>query len=230
MQLEESRVSGASTLSHEADQGDAAASSGIASPRGLSWSIWDLDWSNHLPLTLTDDGLTVEPSTFSDVLPFIVENFASMFEEDPAASPFLKGRTTEAKAQYYRRCADVFAFKDGPDTVGVFVCTPVDWGTYYIRFASFLPAYQGRQLLQRFFPNFFRILKEAGIERVETDTSPSNFAIMHIMNRFRFNATGTMLSERWGGVIRFTKFLDEASEDIFLRQFCTGIRYQARTR
>src|SRR6185503_19487640 len=104
----------------------------------------------------------------------------------------------------------------------------VDWSTYHIRFCAFLPEYQGRQLLQRFFPTFFRILKQAGVERIETETSPSNLAIMHIMNRFHFNVTGTLMSERWGALVRFTKFLDEESERVFLQQFCTGIKYQAR--
>jgi hypothetical protein len=196
----------------------------------LSGSLWNLDWATELPLTLTDDGVEVRHGTLDDAMPFIVDNFTAMFEEDPAASPFLQSPTTEAKKRYYRQCGDIFAFNHGVATVGLLVCTPVDWSTYYIRFCAFLPTYQGRQLLQRFFPNFFRILKIAGIERVETDTSPSNFAVTHIMNRFKFNATGTILSERWGAVIRFTKFLDEQSEEVFLRQYCTGIRYQARAK
>ena len=200
----------------------------VGAGSSLSAAMWHLDWSDHLPLTLTDDGVAVQHGVFNDAMPFIISNFAAMFEEDPADPRFLQSRATEAKAHYYRRCADFFEFKDGAVTVGCLICTPVDWSTYYIRFCAFLPAYQGRQLLQRFFPAFFRVLKAVGVERVETETSPSNIAVMHIMNRFRFNVTGTILSERWGALVRFTKFLDNESETVFLRQYCTGIRYQVR--
>jgi hypothetical protein len=194
----------------------------------FSEAIWDIDWSEHLPLTITKDGVIVAESSFEQTAPFVRENLGAMFEEDPSSSPFLQGPSTAAKVRYYTEFGDFFEFKDNGRTAGILVCTPVDWSTYYIRFCAFLPEYQGRQLLHRFFPDFFGILKRAGVERVETETSPSNLAVMHIMNRFRFNVTGTILSERWGALVRFTKFLHEESENVFLRQYCTGIRYQAR--
>jgi len=58
-------------------------------------------------------------------------------------------------------------------------------------------------------PVLFEILKSAGVERIEADTSPGNFASMTVMTRLRFNLTGTVLSERWGAMMHFTKFLDE---------------------
>jgi hypothetical protein len=194
----------------------------------FSQAIWGIDWSEHLPLTITQDGVIVAESSFEETAPFVRENVAAMFDEDPEGSPFLEGSSTGAKARYYSRFGDFFEFRSDGKPVGVLVCTPVDWSTYYIRFCAFLPEYQGRQLLQKFFPEFFRILQMAGIERVETETSPSNLAVMHMMNRFRFNVTGTSLSERWGALVRFTKFLDAASEQVFLRQYCTGIQYQTR--
>jgi hypothetical protein len=66
------------------------------------------------------------------------------------------------------------------------------------------------------------------VERVDVETSPSNLATMHIMNRFRFNVTGQVLSERWGALVKFSKFLDGDCEKVFLRQYCTGIKYQTR--
>lgn len=190
----------------------------------LSESMWDLRWSDLLPMSLTDDGVIVEMSGYEEITPFIEENFAAMFKANPAAFQFLPRAATTARAIYYNQCADAFTFKHHGRIVGALVCNPSDWSSYYIRFCAFLPHYQGRQLLQRFFPAFFDALRVRGIERIETETSPSNLAVMHIMNRFRFNVTGTILSERWGALIRFTKFLDEKSEEEFLRQYCAGIR------
>src|SRR5262249_15727985 len=114
--------------------------------------MWGLDWTMHLPARLTDDGIVVQRSSYAEVSPFIGAKFAAMFEEDLAESSFLQASATEAKGRYYRLYTDFFAFKHAETIVGVLVCNPVDWSTYYIRFCAFLPEYQGRQLLQRFFP------------------------------------------------------------------------------
>ena len=200
----------------------------IARPVRFSKGIWNIDWDEHLPFALSTDGTTVEYSTFERASSFLAAHLAAIVEEEPSASPFLQRATTEAKTRYLRQNADYFEFKDGDVTAGMMICTPVDWSTYYIRLTAILPEYHGRKLPQRLLPKLFEVLKGAGVERVETETSPSNLAVMHIMNRFRFNVTGTVLSERWGALVRFTKFLDDESEQVFLRQFCTGIRYQAR--
>jgi GNAT superfamily N-acetyltransferase len=194
----------------------------------FSEAIWDVDWSAHLPMALSTDGVVVEYSTIERARAFFAQNLAAIVEEDPASTPFLQNGASDAKTRYLQRFGDCFEFKDGDRTAGFMLCTPVDWSTYYIRLTAILPEYHGKKLPQRFLPKLFEVLKDAGVERIETDTSPSNLAVMHIMNRFRFNVTGTILSERWGALVRFTKFLDEESEGVFLRQFCTGIRYQAR--
>jgi hypothetical protein len=53
---------------------------------------------------------------------------------------------------------------------------------------------------------------------------------MYVLTRARFNITGSLMSERWGALIRFTKFLNERGEDTFLQQFCRGAWYQQRSR
>ncbi len=189
--------------------------------------VWDIDWALHLPQSL-GDGMVVRPGTLDGILPFVTRHSAEIFEENPGASRFLPQRITEAKKRYYERCADIFEFVDDETTAGVLVCTPVDWSSYYVRFVATLPRYRGRRIFQTFLPRLFRVLEVAGVERVEAETSPSNLAFVHLMNKFAFNVTGTALSERWGALVRFTKFLDSESEDIFLRQYCTGVGYQRR--
>jgi RimJ/RimL family protein N-acetyltransferase len=194
----------------------------------FSRSIWNIDWSEHLPSVVTSDGILVEWTTFENITEFVNKHLSHIFEEDQNGSPFLKRPITATKAKYYRECADVFQFRDGSKVVGILVCTPIDWSTYYLRLAATLPEYHGRSLPQRFFPQLFDILKAAGVERVEAETSPSNLAVMHTMTRMRFNVTGTIFTERWGALVRLTRFLDEDCEKVFLEQFCTGIRYQVR--
>jgi RimJ/RimL family protein N-acetyltransferase len=93
-----------------------------------------------------------------------------------------------------------------------------------------LPEHQGRAAAQSFFRALFPLLQACGVERVELDTSPSNLAMMQIVTRLRFNPVGTTLTDRWGALVKFSKFLDEDCEGIFLRQFCAGVAYQERER
>ncbi len=193
----------------------------------LSELLWQIDWTEHLPFEVTS-GIVVHASTFERSTPFIREHYQTIFEENEE-SPFA-ARLAGRKERYYRVAADFFEFKDGEATVGLLIGTPVDWSTYYIRSAAALPKYQGKKIIQRFFPKMFDVLREAGLERVEADTSPSNMATLHLLTRLRFNPTGSLLSDRWGAMVHFTRFLGEQSEDVFLRQFCTGVGYQLRER
>jgi RimJ/RimL family protein N-acetyltransferase len=91
-----------------------------------------------------------------------------------------------------------------------------------------LPAYQGRQLPRVVLPLLFERLKRAAVRRVEAETSPSNLVTIHVLTRMRFNITGNALSDRWGALLRMTKYLDRDAEDVFLDTFCVGIPYQLR--
>lgn len=198
-------------------------------PRGsLSQMLWGIDWSVLLPLTM-GDGIVVHGSTFEQALPFIREHYAAIFHED-AHSPFSTSRAGSQKERYYRLAGDFFEFKDGDRTMGLLVGTPVDWATYYIRSAAVLPEYAGRRTIQDLLPMLFDVLRSAGIERVQADTNPSNLATIHILNRLRFNVTGTSVTDRWGAQVHLTRFLDEDCEDVFLRQFCGGVKYQLQAR
>jgi ribosomal protein S18 acetylase RimI-like enzyme len=198
------------------------------SVRRLSKTLWDVDWSLLLPQSVTDDGVSVEWSCFERAAPFVRAHYAEIFEE-AGGSPF-DTRLEDAKTRYYRAVGDFFEFVHEGRTVGLLIGTPIDWSSYYIRSAAALPAYQGRKIVQRFFPLLFAQLKAAGVERIEADTSPANMATIQLLTRLRFNVTGTLLSERWGATLHLTKFLHEESENVFLRQFCSGVKYQLRER
>ena len=193
----------------------------------LSSTLWDLDWSQHLPLSIGK--LTIVQSSYEAAAPFVSEHYPTIFEEDASPAPFSTSQLDSSKARYYQAIGDFFEFKAGERTVGLVVCTPLDWGTYYVRSAALLPEYQGFQPIQHFFSRLvFEVLRSAGVERVELDVAPSNLAMMHVVTRLRFNATGTLLSERWGAHVHFTKFLSESSEHTFIEQFCSGPKYQLR--
>jgi hypothetical protein len=195
---------------------------GAAPP--LSEALWNLRWPEHLPFDL-GAGSSVRASSFDRAAPFIRAHYATIFEQDPA-SPFQPDALTPAKSRYYQHCADFFEFTREDQVIGLLVCDPLDWSTYYVRSAAILPEHQGRQLVQRFFTAvLFDTLAAAGVERVEIDVSPTNLMMLHAATRYRFIATGTVLTERWGAHTRFTKFLNTEKQRVFTRQFCTGVKY-----
>lgn len=193
----------------------------------LSETLWGIRWSDLLPLEL-GGGCAVRVSSFHAALPFVREHYARIFEDD-GNSPFRTDVLTPAKARYYELCADFFEFTHEGEPIGLLVCDPLDWSTYYIRSAAMLPEHQGRGPIQRFLTTFaFEHLAQAGVTRVELDLSPSNLAMLHIATRMRMNPTGTVLTERWGAMTRFTRFLSAEAHQVFLEQFCSGVNYQQR--
>ncbi len=193
----------------------------------LSELLWGLRWSDLLPLDL-GGGSSVRTSSLAAAMPFVREHYAQIFEDD-GSSPFRNDVLTPMKARYYELCADFFEFVHGDKTVGLLVCDPLDWSTYYIRSAAVLPEHQGRALVQRFLSLcLFDELTRAGVSRVEFDVSPMNLAMLHIATRMRMNPTGTVLTERWGAMTRFTRFLCAEAHQVFLEQFCSGVNYQQR--
>lgn len=193
----------------------------------LSRALWDIDWNQGLPLVLTEDGIAVHATDFESAAPFISAHYPALFEHDQRPSRFRSGGSAESRRRYYQAAGDFFEFRrEGGETVAVLICTPVDWSTYYVRSAAALPEYQGRGVIQRFFPHLFERLRLAGVERVEADAAPSNFASLQNLLRHRFNVTGTVLSERWGALVRLTRYLDDDATGVFLDQFCDGVRPQ----
>jgi hypothetical protein len=60
-----------------------------------------------------------------------------------------------------------------------------------------------------------------GVARVESEVSPSNTSALNLQLKQGFMVTSATNSERWGSVLRLTKFLNPESERIFRRQFCS---------
>ena len=201
-----------------------------AAPVPLSRELWGIDWSESLPRALDAEGVRVDALDFPRAASFIQAHYPAIFEHDRRPTRFRAGGTPDSRRRYYQAVGDFFGFWRADELVAVLVCTPVDWGTYYIRSAAALPEYQGNGVIQRFFPFLFERLRAAGVERVEAEVSPSNFASLQHLLRLRFNVTGTVLSERWGAMVRLTRFLDEDATEVFLDQFCDGVRYQGRDR
>lgn len=192
----------------------------------LSRTLWGIEWSRLLPVELPGD-LGVRASSFDGALPFIRSHYAAIFQED-AQSPFSSARLDPIKERYYRVAGDFFELVHGERTVGLMVCTPGDWSTYYIRSAAILPEYRGHKAIENLIAFLLPHVAAAGVERVEADVSPQNVATATLLRNQGFHTSGTILTDRWGAHTRQTRFLAPEREDVFLRQFCSGVRPKRR--
>lgn len=187
----------------------------------FSRRLWGLDLGAGLPRKLSRDGVVAVSGETSSVRAFLDAEFAVLTQEGLGAAPSSAG--AEAKRRYLESTCDFMELRHDARTVGVLIGEPEDWGSYYVRSFAVAPAYQRAALIRRFVREcLFEPLAAAGVERVIADTSPANVAMARLFSELRFYATGHNLSERWGPLVRYTKFLDAQSEAAFAERFGCG--------
>jgi hypothetical protein len=188
-----------------------------SAPQPLSSRLWDLKWKKVLPWMFED--VAVEPITFDDAIPFMEKHYPRIFNSQSGEGRFLSDPLTETKRRFGAEM-DVFQFRAPEGVVGVIMGHPTDWSTYYFRSAAFLAEYRDRRLASRFLERLCAPLREVGVERIEAECSPANMPMTRLFLAHGFMTTATVNSERWGTMLRFTKFLREEGEAVFLRQYC----------
>ncbi|MBN9160953.1 MAG: GNAT family N-acetyltransferase [Myxococcales bacterium] len=195
------------------ESGMSRVSPGEAPRVSMSQRLWDIDWKSILPWHFDD--VRVEYERLADVLPFMAEVFPQTFN---VGRQWLQEEMTEAKRRFGEEM-DVFVFRAEAKIVGVIVAHPLDWSTYYWRVATILPEYRQRNLVASLAEPLYARFREAGVKRMEVDTSPANRPMVRLLSNQGFIVTSTSSSERWGLSLRFTKFLDDEAERIYRGQF-----------
>ncbi|HEX8793601.1 MAG TPA: GNAT family N-acetyltransferase [Polyangiaceae bacterium] len=190
----------------------------------LSQRWWGLDWRDVLPFHF-DDG-RAEFATMGDVLPFISEHYPAIFGAKDVEGRFLQNPMTEAKRRFFAEM-DFFLFRVAGDVAGVFMAHPWDWSTYYLRSTGILPQYREQRLMTHFFDCLDEPLRAAGVERIEAEVSPANAPIIRVLAGHGYIVTGQVATERWGLLLRYTKFLSQGANAVFGRQY-TAMRIAKR--
>lgn len=192
---------------------------------GLSRRLWELDWSRELPWDI--GGVAVLRGSRETAFPFIEAHYPRIFGVEPGR--FLVEEMTEAKRRFWDEM-DVYLFVANGRTVGVCAGHPSDWSTYYVRTVAILPELRERHVVTRFAEGLAGVLREAGVARFEAECSPANPAMMRLFANLGFLVTSTTQTERWGTMLRLTKFLREDAEEAFRRQFICMSDIEPKTR
>jgi RimJ/RimL family protein N-acetyltransferase len=187
----------------------------LAAPT-LSQRWWGLDWRDVLPFRFEDG--RAEYATIGEVLSFMKEHYPAIFGAKDVEGRFLENPTTEAKRRFLAEM-DCFLFRVDGEVAGVFTGHPWDWSTYYLRSTGILPQYRERRLMTHFFDRLEEPLRAVGVERIEAEASPMNTPIIRVLAAHGYIVTGQMASERWGLLLRYTKFLSQGASAVFRRQY-----------
>jgi hypothetical protein len=201
------------------DTAEPASAVDRATETPIRWSqqLWGLDWAAVLPWRFDD--VVVEAGAFDDAVPFVEDHYAAIFRAGGADTRFITDAMTPAKVRF-SRSMDVFLMRHHGATVGALMAHPVDWSSYYMRSVAILPAYRDRRVLTRLVEAMVEPLRAVGVERIEGEVSPGNLPMMRMLVGLGWLVSATVNSERWGTMVRLTKFLREDAETTFVRHFC----------
>ncbi|MCZ7682699.1 MAG: GNAT family N-acetyltransferase [Sandaracinaceae bacterium] len=188
------------------------------SARSFSQIIYGIQWSDHFPIRL-EDGVEVDVASVEDATAFMAAHYARIFGSDPEDRRFFSDPSSPARARFLAG-SDRFLFREHGQAIGLLVGNPVDWSTYYWRSVAFLPEHQGRGLLAAVLAHTDRVMREAGVVRVEGRGRPINYKQVRLLLRLGYCVTGSSNSDRWGTMLRLTKYLDASAEERFVTQFC----------
>jgi hypothetical protein len=182
----------------------------------MSMRLWGLDWSAHLPWYFDD--VRAEVATPEEALPFIRQHYPAIFGKAGAEGLFLASPMTDAKRRFFGEL-DFFMLRVGDDNAGIVMGHPTDWTSYYVRSAAVLPAFRDRRVLTQFGERLFEPLRSVGVERIEAETSPANVPMGRLLSGQGYMVTASVTSERWGVMLRYTKFLAPEAQAAFMRQY-----------
>lgn len=180
-----------------------------------SRDLWNLDLSVGLPRVLSSSGVTATVGELQTTQEFLRREFPTFIESMP-----LTPKESAAKAAYFLATCDFIELRHDGLTVGAIIGEPYDWSSYYVRVYALSRTYQKPSLTRRFVRECLMApLAAAGVKRIFADTSPTNIPMCRGLSEDGFVVTGNSLSERYGPMVRYTKFLCSEAEQAFVSQF-----------
>lgn len=190
----------------------------------LSQQLWNINWADHVPARLASSNLVVSEVSHEQATAFLRRANAHVFGEQGPWAAQRQREDPAAKQKYFEVACDAFGFWDDESLIGLFIGNPTDWSSYYMRWLCVAPEFQKKRVSTEFLQMLFRILRAAGVARVECETAPNNTAGTAGLTSLGFRVAGMSLSERWGALTRLYKHLDEQAEGAFVEAFCSASR------
>lgn len=197
-----------------APRGKASTTSGT-----LSHVLWGKDFLEHLPYRLSHKhDVEVVRGEWDRVQEFL--SWFPELQERPRRGHASNPEVDQAKQVYFESFCDLMECRRRGETIGIFIGAPEDWSTYYCRVLAIRPDLNTRSLLRRFSKECVEApLRRLGVERLIGETGPSHTAMARLFLELGFHVTGQRLTERWGPLTRYTKFLDASCSEQFRHRY-----------
>lgn len=116
-----------------------------------------------------------------------------------------------------------FLFLKKGEPVGWSTGETMDFMTYYMRNTGILPKHQNRGLYSIFLQTPTKYLEEIGYQRLSSQHSPDNRKMLITKVKAGFMVTEINLDERWGSLVRLTKFLKNDRAKAFSNCYGQGL-------
>ena len=194
-------------------------SSTLSSEPSLTEFVLDFNWDTLMPLSLSQSPQVMcQKTTVEEAFRFIEKNYLKMHESQNAPNAT---DSLENKFRFYQNMGDFFIMtKERSEAVGLMVAHLSDWSTYYIRYTGLLPSFQKKGLFQTLIHSLIQKLGSKSIDRIEYDISPDHQQQIYLANKMNFIYSGTLLTERWGTLLRYTYYINKHKKVDYINQFC----------
>lgn len=186
----------------------------------LAEKVWQLNWGDYFPYYDENHAVLYERTDYDGFVRFMRASQGVIKHTTLSDSRFLTSGSGATKNRYYDLAADIFVFKKEHEPIGIFLGNLMDWSTYYLRYACVLPEYRRQGVWRNFLDYLLEILRVHRVHRVEGEVYPTNQAEISFLNKQGFVVTGNRLTDRWGSLLIFTKFIQPKNKEVFLEQFC----------
>lgn len=182
----------------------------------MSLRFFGLDWREHLPRRIGELDLVL--GDIDEARTFIQTRFQTVFGRTEVDERWWSEDFDQNKQRFCQE-ADILLCRRGDETVGLVMGHPSDWSSYYIRTICISAEFRGAGFASLLVTWMGEVLGRHGVSRLEGDVSPGNQAQCIAQARAGCLVTGVSNSERWGTLLRYTRFLHPSVEEIYCRQF-----------
>jgi ribosomal protein S18 acetylase RimI-like enzyme len=193
--------------------------------------LWQVEWENFNGTEIVP-GIRADVVGFEEFVTFLGEAYSRVNhnpQDSFAVSAIIGDKVAHNRRVYYELSGDFFLLRSADATVGWFAATIADWSTYYLRSSGIIPEFQKQGIYKNFIASLLKFLSAYPVERVTAEVSPANLPVIKTLTTNGFNITGVDNTDRWGALVRLTKYLHTSGQETFLRHFCSGVFPQLET-
>lgn len=194
--------------------------------KSLSSQLWNIEWNHFISLFgEIAPGINLRVASHEEITSFLNDQTLDPEELiEGRNEAFSFNKFDVHKRKFLSEFCDGFSIYDERQgiMVGAVIGQTTDWSTYYIRYVLLTKRSRGAGIFQGFIGFLSFALAAKGIERLEIEISPLNTVQLHLLNKLGFCVSSTSVTDRWGYLLRFTKFFTKEAQLIFMNQFCAG--------